>query len=299
MTFGIQSSESLLEGLRREVDDQVRSALDELSRPTDLGGAIHGCRRTLKRARALLKLARPALTSDAYVQGKLAMRDAGRCVAPLRDADVLVETARSMCGQRPNTLFHPAWAQLLEELEEPRDALFATAAKDGAALSGARDLLQSIDIAWPEAGEPDDGELLRTGLAASYRSVRAHAERATASGWDASAHHELRKKSKDLRHQLEFLSPTSPETLVPMAEAFHRLTDLLGDANDLAVLATCAWVAPSGSRARRSRVLPDLDDRRESLLQEAGSLSARLLAESVADFVGRVEECWVGSRPQG
>ena len=297
VTFGIQSTESLLGGLRREVHDQVQQALDDLSQTVDLGRAAHGSRRTLKRARALLKLARPSLTSDAYLRGTLRMRDAGRCVAPIRDADVLVETARSVCGQGQEVELDSAWAQLLEALQDERDAHFATAPGEDGPLARARALLRSVAIDWPEAGELDDRELLRTGLATSYESVRAHAERAFGESANARAYHELRKKAKDLRHQLEFLSPASPETLAPMAEGFHRLTDLLGDANDMAVLVRHASSAPSVARLQRSPLFLDLEERRQDLWEEAEALGARLLAEKTDEFVGRVEECWVESRP--
>ncbi len=299
MTFGIHSTESLLEGLRREVHVQIQRALDDLSQTTDLGRAAHEARRIVKRARALLKLARPSLAPDAYLRGNLTMRDAGRCVAPIRDGDVLVETARSVRGQGQEAELDSAWAQLLEELQDERDSLFATAPGEDGPLARARDLLRSVAIDWPQAGELDDGELLRMGLATSYESVRAHAERAFGEGASARAHHELRKKAKDLRHQLEFLSPASPETLVPMAEGFHRLTDLLGDANDIAVLATYASSVRSVTRRQRSPLLLDLEERRQDIWEEAGPLGAGLLAEETDEFVGRVEECWPESRGRG
>ena len=299
MTFGIKSTESLLEGLRREVHDQVGRALEDLSQTADLGRAAHGSRRTLKSARALLKLARPSLTSDAYLQGKLSMRDAGRCVAAMREADVLVETARSVRGQGQEAMLDSTWAKLLEGLQDDRDALFAAAPAENGPLARARDLLQSGLTEWSQAGELDDRELLCLGVTASFESVRAHAERATAEASDTRAHHELRKRMKDLRHQLEFLSPASPETLVPLAAGFHRLTDLLGDANDLAVLETHASSAPSVADTQRPYLLLDLEARRRDLWEQAGSLGARLLAEETGEFTGRVEECWVGSRPHG
>ena len=296
MTLGIHSTESLLEGLKREVHEQIRRALDDLSQTTDVGRASHGARRIVKRARALLKLARPSLAPDAYLHGNLTMRDAGRCVAPIRDGDVLVETARSVCGQGQEAKLGSAWGQLLEELQDERDSLFATAAEEGGPLARARDLLRSVAIDWPQAGELDDRELLRMSLATSYESVRAHAERAFGEGASATAHHELRKKAKDLRHQLEFLTPASPETLVPIAEGFHRLTDVLGDANDMAVLATYASSARSVTRRQRSPLLLDLEERRQDIYEEAGSLGAGLLSEETGEFVGRVEECWPESR---
>ena len=296
MTFGIQGAESLLEGLSREVHARVNKAREALTEPADIGSAAHGSRRTLKRARALLKLALRASITD----GNRMLRDAGRCVAPVRDSDVLVETVRlvrrsSQHGQFENA----AWEELLTELEDRRRVSFATALTPAGPFAKAVALLGSFAIEWCEGGDVGEREVLRVGLTTSYESVRAHSDKAFCSVSDAKAHHTLRKRVKDLRHQIEFLSPVAHDTLRPMATELHHLSDLLGDANDLVVLARYLDSATTIAEAQRTQMVADLTRRRETLWTEAQRLGLRVLAGETADFVGRIEGGWVSFRPQG
>ncbi len=299
MTFGIQSTESLREGLRREIHDQIQRALAALSQAADIGRAAHRFRRTLKRARALLKHTRPSLTAEAYRSGNRRMRDAARLVAPVRDAGVLVEAARALIERSPDAEVGPSLGPLLTELEAERDARFDAATLQVGPFTRARDLLESASIDWTEEVPVEAGELLSRGIATSYEAVRARAALAFDESPDPEAHHELRKRAKQLRHQLEFLSPACPEALVPVAEGFHCLTDLLGDANDLVVLGS--WVESARARQGpdRTGLLAELHEGRTALWAEAASVGEGLLAEETGDFVSRIVECWALARPQG
>jgi len=104
---------------------------------------------------------------------------------------------------------------------------------------------------------------------------------------------------KDLRHQIEFLSPVARDTLRPLATELHHLSDLLGDANDLVVLARYLDSATTIAEAQRTQMVADLTRRRETLWTEAQRLSLRVLAGETADFVGRIEGSWVNFRHQG
>ncbi len=164
MTFGIKSTESLPEGLSREIRQQVLAAEEALSEPEDVGLAAHETRKTLKRARALVKLTRPSLTPDAYRGGNRTMRDAGRCVSPVRDADVTAQTARSVHEGAQGTGLERPWGELAEAFSIERDSLFATATGSDGPFAETSELLGSLDGGWPEVGEIDDRELLRLGL---------------------------------------------------------------------------------------------------------------------------------------
>ena len=62
---------------------------------------VHAARKALKQARAALRLLRPCLDAAVYRRENLALRDAGRALAPLRDARVLLDAAdRLRAGAR-------------------------------------------------------------------------------------------------------------------------------------------------------------------------------------------------------
>jgi CHAD domain-containing protein len=231
------------------------------------------------------------------------MRDAGRQTAPVRDSDVLVETARAVRQSVHEGGFGAAWESLVGELESRREAVFAASrGPDGPFVNAGR-LLGSVSISWPDTGETADRDLLRAGLATSYESVRAHGRQAFGEGSDAKARHELRKRAKDLRHQVEFLNPIAPATLQPLATDLHHLSDLLGDANDLIVLARYLDAPGDTTDAPADGLSEDLvadvNQRCQLLWDEARLLAKRLFRGETGDFVRRVEDCWVRARPLG
>ena len=48
--------------------------------------------------------------------------------------------------------------------------------------------------------------------------------------------HELRKRAKDLWHAAQVVRPIAPKRMKKLARRAHRLSDLAGEDNDLAVL---------------------------------------------------------------
>ena len=299
MTFGIQSAESFHEGLRREIREQVRHALGALGGTAEIGGAAHRFRRTLKRARALLKQARPILGAKACRSGNRTMRDAARLLGPVRDAGVLVETTRSLIEQSQDGADEASLGALLVELEAERDRLLEAAAVHDGPVTRARNLLQSANIDWTEGVELEAGELLRRTMTASYKAVRFRARAAFDGSSDPEAHHELRKRVKQIRHQVEFLRPACPQAFAPLAKGFHRLTDFLGDGNDLVVLGSYVESSRSLGADRRASLLELLCDRRRALWAEAASLGEGVLAKETGDFVSGLVESWTLARPQG
>jgi len=80
--------------------------------------------------------------------------------------------------------------------------------------------------------------------------------------------HEWRKRVKDLRYQLQILSPASPETILPLVAKTQLLGEQLGDAHDLAMLEAAARHAGFGRREVNS-VSRLVQARRKKLQAEA------------------------------
>jgi hypothetical protein len=79
----------------------------------------------------------------------------------------------------------------------------------------------------------------------------------------------------------------------PLAEQAHRLTDLLGEDHDLAVLSVIAEEEPSERRAIDSELLLALiRERRSALQNEALELGKKLYEEGASQFVRRLKGYW-------
>jgi CHAD domain-containing protein len=233
---------------------------------------VHEIRKDIKKTRSLLRLARPGLPTEAYRRENRHLRDTARSISGARDADVLAETVDKLAGRYAGRLPKRAFAELRERLAE--------------AASG--------------AGEPADGPALvaalqqaRAGVAAlplegcDRATLRAGAVRAYARGRDALASveqdpsverlHEWRKRVKDLWYHQRLLREAWPAALKALADESHRLSDLLGDDHDLAMLADRLAHTPATVHADTLAAL--IVERRAELQDEARQLGCRVYAD--------------------
>ena len=320
MNWSAASSEEARSELSRVVSAQLARACKALELGKDLASTVHEARRAIKRARALLRLADPWQTNSPT---DATLRDASRALAVVRDADVVVLTAKDIRDGSPSSQPSLVPLHLLESLEEERRRRFAESGSADGPLHAATALLRSVvlevrDAQAPEAmagpertgsdsmEETGSGgteemasggmELLRLGLGASYAAVRAQSGPAAGEGPVDEQSHKLRKRVKDLRYQLEFLDTGQPK-LGRLVRDLHHLTDLLGDRNDLAVLSRYTASANVLCQPERAALTAYVEGRKQALRSEAVELSARLFEEESDSFVRRIE-AWV-TPPQG
>lgn len=284
-------------GLRRALQeglDQVVARVDEA--PADPGRAVHEIRKTIKRVRAVLRLARPHLGEEVFQSENNRYREAASLLGPARDARVtgvtlgLVLGERSVtgwlgAGPRPGAL-DPLPHRLLERrslLEEqvlhPDGPLARVrdAAVEGRALAG--------DLALDGLGAVH----LAAGLRRVYEGGSGWAGEAAGTGVPA-AFHSWRKRAKDLAVHLQLLAPALPPDLQEQIPDQDRLTALLGLANDLAVLEDLLarepeLVAGPEARAALASACHELRDRAWA---EARELGRRLYAAEPEALEDRV-----------
>jgi CHAD domain-containing protein len=106
--------------------------------------------------------------------------------------------------------------------------------------------------------------------------------------------HEWRKRTKELWHALQILRPAAPKRMQARAKQAHRLSDLLGDDHDLAVLRehVATTACPAEDEATRTALLSLIDRRRASLQREALKLGARVYDRRPKRFARSVERDW-------
>src|SRR4051812_36827695 len=93
MSYRFRRKESVEGGISRVAIEQLKSAIDTLARQMrrNLGGGIHEARKSVKKARAALRLAHPKLDGAAS-RADRRLQKVGRALSLVRDADVLVQT---------------------------------------------------------------------------------------------------------------------------------------------------------------------------------------------------------------
>lgn len=292
MTLHLQRGEGVAEGLRRIFRTELDSARVCIAHDGRLSDKeIHGARKSVKRARATLRLMRPALDDALFRDTNLALRDIARPLTHVRDSKILLDSLESL---------HSHYGEVTEYLEtnDLEQSLHAQRARSRRELSNTqhtiaqlRNSLRRIHAEAKEWSLDKDGwKLLDASLTRIYRRAqRAHANVCEARSDERL--HEWRKQVKHLWHSLQVLTPLRPGRIGELADQAHTLADYLGDDHDLALLRKNNETTPIDEDT--AEVLEALIDKRRGDLQDrAMAVGERLLARRPKRFVRMFKRAW-------
>ena len=295
--FRLLSDEPLGKGIARMAHGRIGHALDELGGATDStpDRAVHEARKDMKKLRSLLRLVRSGTEGRVRTRENEALRDVGRSLSGVRDADVMLATLGDLEESFPGDLPAEVVAPLRQQLEAHRSGITVEGTETAELeLARIRDRVRT----WTPPG--DDFAVVRDGLERAYRRGR-RALRAAREDPTAENLHEWRKRVKDHWYNLTVLRDVWPPVMEPLADAAHQLSERLGEDHDLQVLLDFARShAPGLDGADRLAALADvIAPRREELRAEAFALGERLYAERPRAFASRVESLWSTWRSLG
>ena len=285
-SYELKSNEELSAGMRRVAAGRAEKALQRLrGDEEDPAEAIHGARKDMKKLRAVLRLVRGALPKRLYKEENQRYRDAARALSASRDAEVKLETLDALAegnGGLPREAIE-TWRQILDR---DREAAVNTAHAESA-IGLIEEGLMGIQ-SWPLEG--DSWKLVGGEVKRAYRRGR-RAMASAAADQSEESFHEWRKRAKDLWYQLRLLGPAWHEPLGAAADEAHRLTDLLGDHHDLAVLRQDLRERRLGEEEARA-LEAAIDARQAQLASDAFNLGRRLYAERPKAYSRRLHRYW-------
>ena len=251
-SFRIPADVDFEAGFRQTVIEPATEAAELLEKyELDRGRAIHQGRKDLKKLRAALRLIRDHADEEFIPAESVRLRDAGRLLATVRDADVKRQTLASLRQRRVLPVSEPVLDEWAAALEHDHDELLHRLDDPHVPVGAGGAMVRSIDAVIEECKSvalwPVDGLTLRSARLALVRE-RARGIAAmgrVVEGGDDEAVHDLRKRIKDLWHHLDLLCDVLSELHPSHVERAHAVSDLLGDHNDLAVLVADARARPS------------------------------------------------------
>jgi CHAD domain-containing protein len=294
LSYEFTPEETVATGVIRCAGEQLDRAIQALSEDIRLEpvDAVHSARKAIKKERALLRLVRGSLPSSQLARDNERLRDVARTLSGLRDADVMVQTAEALekrfTGQIPARTF-----------EDLIDGLLSAGAsgRDGSAVEelAAAAILELAEIRREIDGWEPDGDgwgVIKKGLRRSYRRGR-KALRAAQAAPTSESLHAWRKRVKDHWYHLRLLTAVCGPIVNGAAQEADRLSDVLGDDHDLAVLRDRL----SGRSTELGLVdvdalLPLIDRRRKQLQTEAWQLGHRIYTETPTAFERRLRRLW-------
>lgn len=108
--------------------------------------------------------------------------------------------------------------------------------------------------------------------------------------------HAWRKRVKDLWYHQRLLAPIGGPAVRGQAKDAHRLSDLLGDDHDLAMLGQELTRGEMPVPVDLGAVVKLIDHRRSELQREAIAIGERVYADSPKAFRRRMRRTWNGGR---
>ena len=296
MHFRLYAQESAAQGLMRAFRgelDQAHACVANDGRLTDK--EVHSARKSIKRARAALRLMRPALPFEIFKQTNAALRDAAHPLTQVRDAKVLLDALDNLREHFGSVVDNVASEALEDALHSQRARARREMSTNSSAVTHTRDSLRTIGLRakrWEFSC--DDWELLRRGVNRIYRNARTAYATVCEARSDERLH-EWRKQVKHFLHALQILTPIRPGRIGELADQAHKLAEYLGDDHDLAILRKqldSQVFSDDEDEELHEQLEALIDKRRRDLQDRAFAVGKRLFAMKPKRVTKRMKRYW-------
>jgi CHAD domain-containing protein len=287
MAFHLQTNEHLDRGMRRILRQQIDAATKRGT--TGANGStsrhVHRVRKHVKKMRAVLRLLRAEIGTPRFKVVNRRLRDMGRQLSAVRDAQVRVRTVDELCELffEGRDEFPKIRRRLTRDSRDRARESAATIEKIGRVSRTVRREVRSLKVSGLGPAR------LRQSLHCIYKQARA-AFIAARQDPAPNRLHELRKRLKDLWYDLRVVRLVFPEVLEEQARQAKLLTKYLGENLDLAVMREALtrekWKPDTA--AEREALLAIIDARRPRLRRAALDLAAQFFNERPPAFARRV-----------
>jgi len=288
MGFRLKLREPLTHGLKRVFREQIHSALQLCRHPAkERGVTVHEVRKHLKKLRAAMRLAVGEVGKSQHAREDRCVREIGRLVSDLRDAQVRLQTLIQLRDETAKGLgknHFPRIEALLSLERESFSAAFAGWQKQ--AIPKLERLGERLSK-WPLAGITwkqicgTVGKTYKRGQRGLAKTIKKP---------QPENFHAWRKRVKDLWYQLRILQPLNRVVLEKIAADAEVLGELLGREHDFHFL-LARLDNESGDEALRDELmqLQNLIRKRgKRLRRDALELGRRFYAESSKAFAKRI-----------
>jgi CHAD domain-containing protein len=250
MPYRLTSHRSLGQQLSDILGKELDTALESLAGDTPDAEAIHDARRSVKRARAVVRLVEAELGAPSE-EITLRLRSAAHVLAAMREADANLETLDQL-QVAYGSLVTSTVARAVRRGLETRE--HASRANAGEALETARRSLEQVKASAPaQVKQVAHLRVVRAGALRAYRRPRRVLAGLSRDSGDAEFHL-WRRRLKDHYYHMRLLEGihTTPRT---RARALNLLEECLGDDHNLGILADLILAAPERYGTARDTAL--------------------------------------------
>ncbi|HEY2016643.1 MAG TPA: CHAD domain-containing protein [Bryobacteraceae bacterium] len=294
MAYRLKRGESVEEAIRRIARAQLGSAAQHLRAQTDATReeAVHEARKSLKKVRALLRLAGSGLGTTYEVEGAR-LREIGQKLSQIRDASALITAFDDLKSRHRKKLGRSSLGSIHRALVRDK--------KHVEAEIGIGELLGKLAGTLTEIRkgarhwtlEEDGFSAIEGGVEKIFRRGRKALDIAR-SGGSREQFHEWRKRVKDHWYHVRLLENLWSDVLKGYENSLEELEDALGEDLNLALLRERITSTPEGygSPADIRLVTATIDQDRQELRKCALEIGARVYGEKPARFTREVRRLW-------
>lgn len=298
MSYQLENNETLSFGLKRIALELIDKSVFNLAKGNgSFNEDIHDTRKNFKKVRTVQRLIRSNIGEESYRLENSFYRDAGRILSDLRDSTVLIYTFDKLLKNSELEMSNFDFSVFKNFLIEKHKTIRIAKSKKSAVINSlSTDLLlaRSRVFNWSLSG--DNFKLIKKNLQRIYEQGQNYMYAVFSEAIKENVH-EWRKRVKDLWYSMRILSNLWPEIMGPLVILLGKLSDTLGDANDLFLLKERIISNQSKFKDdQHTRELINFIDRRIiDLLREARSIGRKVYSEDSKYFVGRMQnyfEIW-------
>jgi hypothetical protein len=293
MAFQLNPDAAIRRDLRRLLGTQLRRAGASLIEKDRT--AVHGARKSVKKARAIVKLLAWA-DAGGLAKDEKRLRAVGRSLSTLRDADAVIATFDQLRARYPRRLAEHTYAVVRRQLVRAK-ALVGRTAREQQTVDGAARTLRKVrrsakHWAVPSIDRSEWAALLEHGFRASREAMRQAEQRRRPEDL-----HTWRKRVKTLWYQMRLAEALAPRLRAGIRQ-LKQLETWLGDAHNLHVLQEIVSHDPALRQLPREvRELTTIAAAtQEELGRKAFALGKRLHREKPKTFARRLERAISASR---
>lgn len=294
MPYRLKASESVPDGIKRIVIEELDSATEQLSRDDrkNRDEAIHEARKSVKKIRGALRLVQPDLGAT-YRKENQRLGELGRKLSEFRDAAAIIETFDSVIQKHKDGLQNNTLGSLRRGLEKSKDETEENSDIDKvvkgaiATLGGFRKRVNT----WPL--KTDGFRAIAPGLTARFRRGRKIMAMAQKDARPEN-YHEWRKRVKDHWYHIRLLENIWTEVMQAHEASLKNLETWLGDDHNLVVLRDKLANKPEdyGDEQDIRLFLALADQYQKELREKAISLGQRVYEEKPRQFTRNIAKLW-------
>jgi CHAD domain-containing protein len=292
MAYRLSLEAPLAENITGILAGEMGRAISVLQTTGQFSKSVHNARKSFKRARAALHLARPLMKPKVFKRYDRRIAVAARGLSHARDAQVILDAARGLeQANRDNgndALFTHLISWLQARLERTRHSEGTVAV--GATLTALENLRDDVSRLPLEDATFD---VLLHSARQTYAQGRAFMREALDSEDDERCHDWRKLVQRHWRHMALFQEAWPAEAKARMGLA-RDLAEALGQHHDLSVLRVAIFENAALFPLRRDvkKLAALIEARQADLLAEAGVLGERLFAEKPKAFFRRMGVYW-------